>query len=185
MKHKTLRYRRNLTRLGYKSIGRKSIGRKSKRNSIRRTKNTKRLHRRHTRRYIYKMRGYKMRGGEVVVKQAPMPPAVFTPAPQIVAGNPADGIKAIEAQRAQQNMANRMGGGNGNKKKQRGGTATICGGAPVNGGDGYGYTPPNNCLLVPTINNQAAQMHAINTMDTLNTLKANAAGDNLVGVLPK
>ena len=65
--------------------------------------------------------------------------------------------------------------------KHRGGGATICGGSPINGADGYGYVSPNNCLLVPTVNNPSAQALAIDGMNNLNIGASNSAGDRLVG----
>ena len=155
--------------------------------SIRRTKNTRRL-RRHTRRlHTRRLRRrhtkkYRLRGGYA---QAPMPEPVYATPPSIVPGNPMTIQAEIAAKAEAQNEANKMAGGSKKKRlNQRGGDATICGGTVVNGADGYGYTPPNNCLLVPTVNNPTAQMLAINTSNTQYTGNANAAGDSQVGKMP-
>ena len=173
---------------------------KSRRHKLRRTKNTrrlrghtrrlrghtKRLHRhtkrlhRHTKRLHSKK--YRLRGGYA---QAPIPEPVYAAPPSVVPGNPMTIQAEIAAKAAAQNDANKMAGGRKRKGlKQRGGDATICGGTVVNGADGYGYMPPNNCLLVPTVNNPTAQMLAINTSDTQYTGTANAAGDSQVGKMP-
>ena len=137
---------------------------------------------------------YRIRGGA-----APLPEPVFVSVPPPLPGD-AMGVQAqIEAQRVAQNNANQQlkGGKRSRGKrsrgkrsrskhilKQRGGDATICGGAPLNGADGYGYISPNNCLLVPSVNNPAAQALAIDGMNNLNIGSTNGAGDGLVGKIP-
>ena len=175
---------------------------KSRRNKLKRTKNTKRLRkqtkrfrrhtkrlrrhtkrlRRHTKRLHKDKKIYRLRGGYA---QAPMPEPVYATPPSIVPGNPMTIQAEIAAKANAQNQANQVLVGGGKRRlKQRGGDATICGGTVVNGADGYGYTPPNNCLLVPTVNNPAAQLQAITASNTLNIGAANAAGDSQVGKMP-
>jgi hypothetical protein len=155
-----------------------------KRRSIRRTK------RRHTKKY-------RIRGGAA----APLPPPRFKEVPPPLPGDSMGVPEKIAQQNANQNNANKaLAGGNrsrGNRSrgkrsrgkrsrgkrilKHRGGGATICGGSPLNGPDGYGYVSPNNCLLVPTVNNPSAQALAIDGMNNLNIGASNSAGDRLVG----
>jgi hypothetical protein len=149
---------------------------------------------------------YRIRGGA-----APLPEPVFVSVPPPLPGDAMGVQAQIEAQRVAQNNANQQlkGGKRSRGKrsrgkrsrgkrsrgkrsrgkrsrskhilKQRGGDATICGGAPLNGADGYGYISPNNCLLVPSVNNPAAQALAIDSMNNLNIGSTNSAGDGLVG----
>jgi hypothetical protein len=165
----------------YKGRHRKSLSR-----SIRRTKNTKRL-RRHTKRLRRHTKKYRLRGGNTAgVKQAPLPEPVFQPMPPPLPPD-ALGVQAkLAADAAAQNAANHnLAGGKKRYLKQRGGDATICGGTAANAADGYGYIPPNNCLLVPTVYNSSAQDLANNAMHTLNRNTALAVGDNQVRVMPK
>ena len=193
MKHKSIK-RRNIK---FKSI-RLSKRRLSKRRLSKRRLSKRRLSKRRLskRRHTKK---YRMRGGTT-----PLPEPVYqTVSNPLPAGDPASGQAKIEQQNAQQNQANKTltGGKRSRGKrsrgkrsrgkrsrgiskrllKQRGGEATICGGSPLNGADGYGYVSPNNCLLVPTVNNPAAQSLAITAMNNLNIEATNGAGDRLVG----
>jgi len=131
-----------------------------------------------------KTKKYRLRGGDT---QAPLPEPVYAEPPTIIQGNPATIQADIAAQNARQNQANKTLTG-GSKKKglnQRGGEATVCSGTASNGADGYGYVSPNNCLLVPSVNNAAAQSLAINSMHSMYTGNTNSAGDDQIGVLPK
>lgn len=174
MKHKSYKRRHRGSQKHRKSLSR----------SIRRTKNTKRLHTKRLRRHTKK---YRLRGGNTGgVKQAPPPEPEFQPMPPPL---PPDtlGVQAkLAADAAAQNAANHnLAGGRKRYLKQRGGDATICGGTAANAADGYGYVPPNNCLLVPTVYNSSAQDLANNAMHTLNRNTALSVGDNQAGVLPK
>jgi hypothetical protein len=162
-----------------------------KRRSIRRTK------RRHTNRSRHTKK-YRIRGGAAA---APLPPPKFTEVPPPLPGDAMGVQDKIAQQNAAQNQANKtLTGGKRSRGKRsrgkrsrgkrsrgrhllkhRGGGATICGGMPLNGSDGYGYVSPNNCLQVPTVNNPTAQALAIDAMNNLNIGASNAAGDRLVG----
>ncbi len=160
----------------HKSIKRRSTKRRD----------TKRRHtkRRHTKRRDTKRRHtkkYRIRGGA-----AALPPPKFTEVPPPLPGDAMGVQDKIAQQNAAQNQANKAltGGKRSRGKhllKHRGGGATICGGTPINGADGYGYVSPNNCLLVPSVNNASAQSLAIDAMNNLNVGASNAAGDRLVG----
>ena len=136
--------------------------------------------RRHTKKY-------RIHGGAA----APLPPPKFTEVPPPLPGDAMGVQDKIAQQNAAQNQANKtLAGGKRSRGKRsrvkrilkhRGGGATICGGSPINGADGYGYVSPNNCLLVPTVNNPSAQALAIDGMNNLNIGASNSAGDRLVG----
>ena len=159
----------------HKSIKRRSIRLTKRRLTKRRHTKNRRTKRRHTKKY-------RIHGGAA----APLPPPKFTEVPPPLPGD-AMGVQAkIEQQNAAQNQANKTltGGKRSRGKyllKHSGGAATICGGSPINGADGYGYVSPNNCLLVPTVNNPTAQALAIDAMNNLNVGASNGAGDRLVG----
>ena len=184
MKHKSIRYRIRRNTKHKQSKHKQSKRKQSKRKQSKR-KQSKRKQSKHTQKY-------RLRGGEGENPQAPLPPPNFTEVPPPLPGD-ATGVQGkIAEQNNAQNQANKTltGGSKRRVSKRRvskrqlkhsGGGATICGGTPLNGADGYGYVSPNNCLIVPSVNNPTAQLLAIDGMNSMNIGAANAAGDGLVG----
>jgi hypothetical protein len=180
----------------HKSIKRRSTKRRHTKRRLTKRRLTKR---RHTKKY-------RIHGGA-----GELPEPKYTEVPPPLPGNTSGVPEKIAEQNANQNQANKTltGGKRSRGKRSRGkrsrgkrsrgkrsrgkrsrgkrilkhsgGAATICGGSPINGPDGYGYVSPNNCLLVPTVNNPTAQALAIDAMNNLNVGASNAAGDRLVG----
>jgi hypothetical protein len=194
MKHKSIRYRirRNTKRKQSKHKQSKHKQSKHKQSKHKQSKHKQSKHKQSKHKQSKRTQKYRLRGGEGENPQPPLPPPDFKEVSPPLPGDSTGVQGKIAEQNNAQNQANKTltGGSKRRVSKRRvskrqmkhsGGGATICGGTPLNGADGYGYVSPNNCLIVPSVNNPTAQLLAIDGMNSMNIGAANAAGDGLVG----